>query len=62
MGMCCLWFCSCVEGPAYYESSYSGIELDLGSMTLFGYQGIVFKVRGNGAAYRVKLTMQLQLA
>lgn len=45
-----------------YEYGYAGIGLDLGSKTLSGYKSIVFKVRGDGAAYRVKLPMQSQLA
>ncbi len=45
-----------------YEYGYAGIGLDLGSTTLSGYKGMVFKVRGDGAAYRVKLPMQSQLA
>jgi hypothetical protein len=38
------------------------IGLDLGSTTSSGYKSIVFKVRGDGAAHRVKLPMQSQLA
>jgi hypothetical protein len=45
-----------------YEYGYAGIGLDLGSTTLAGYKSITFKVRGDGAAYRVKLPMQSQLA
>lgn len=45
-----------------YEYGFAGIGLDLGSTTLSGYKSLVFKVRGDGAAYRVKLPMQSQLA
>ncbi|HYX37579.1 MAG TPA: CIA30 family protein [Oligoflexus sp.] len=44
-----------------YEYGYAGIGLDLGGTTLSGYKSIVFKVRGDGAAYRLKLPMKAQL-